>query len=384
MMKNNPFVSIIIVSFNGLNLLKECLASVYKQSYPQDKYEIIVVDNNSTDGSVNYIKTNYPSVIVIQNSENGGFARPNNKAAAIAKGEYLALLNNDMYAKENWLEELVASQQRTGAACVGGAILNRDGSKIDFFDGTIDCIGNGYFLGDSYSPRRAKLSTILDNYHHEKDVFYASGSAMLIDKAVFLSIGGFDEDIYIYHEDDDLCWRLWLLGHRVVTSPFAITFHRHGTTSRRFAKYQIRFYHQRNPLMMLYKNYEGKNVCKYLCGALMWRLLKMIESLHADIVLDNEHSLKFLTMKEKIWRTMGKGRIFFRMIRKLDDLLILLAAVISFLKKLPSMREKRKALQIARQRSDAEIMQMFHLPQSRFTHYKLLDQYLEEFLNADT
>ncbi len=383
MAKNMPFISIIIVNFNGLNLLKNCLPSVCKQTYPQDKYEIIVVDNNSTDGSVNYIKANYPSVIVIQNSENGGFARPNNKAAAIAKGEYLALLNNDMYAKENWLEKLVASQQRTGAACVGGAILNSDGSKIDFFDGMIDCIGNAYFLGGSYNPRHAKPSTILDDYHQEKDVFYASGGAMLIDKDVFLAVGGFDEDLYLYHEDDDLCWRLWLLGYKVVASPLAVTFHRHSTTSRKFAKYQIRFYHQRNPLMMLYKNYEGKNVYKYLCGALIWRLLKVIESLRADIVLDNEHNLKFLTVKQKVSRTVGKSKIFFRLIRKLDDLLIFLAAVISFLKRLPSIREKRKVLQTARQRSDAEIMQMFHLPKSRFTHYKVFDHYLEEFLGSD-
>lgn len=376
MTKNVPFVSVVVVNFNGLNLLQGCLASLSHQTYPREKYEIIIADNGSSDESVNYIKNNYPKVLLIQNLTNEGFASPNNKAALLAKGEFLAMLNNDMHVKEDWIAALVASQQRTGAECVGGAILNGDGSEIDFFGGLIDC------FGFTYSPYHRKTSSLLNEIKQEEDVFYVSGGALLINKEVYLSIGGLDEDMYLYHEDDDLCWRLWLLGYRVVASPFAISFHCHSSTSGRFARYQICFYDQRNPLIMLYKNYDIKNVYKFTFAFVILRILRLIDRLRAEGVMSTDNTLNFLTPKDKLQRSIIKMKIYVRLIKRFDELLIMLMAVFGFLNILPSMKDKRKAVQIARKRTDEEIMQMFYVEKNYFrSGYERFNIFLKEWIS---
>ena len=102
---SKPLVSIIIVNYNGLELLKKCLMSLSKIQFTN--YEVILVDNNSSDNSVNYVTKNFPQIILIKLDENKGFAEPNNIASKIAKGEYLLFLNNDTIVTENFLTELL-------------------------------------------------------------------------------------------------------------------------------------------------------------------------------------------------------------------------------------------------------------------------------------
>mgnify|MGYP002565060810 CR=1 FL=1 len=129
---NEPIISFIIVNYNGKHLLKDCFESIKNLDYPEDRIEIILVDNGSSDGSVEYLNKKYPKVIVIKNEINEGFAKPNNDAAKIAKGKYIALINNDMRIDKNWLKDMLATLKSCddSYACVGSRILNWGDNSI--------------------------------------------------------------------------------------------------------------------------------------------------------------------------------------------------------------------------------------------------------------
>jgi len=118
----NKLVSIIIVNYNGKHLLKECLTSVFSIDYPKDKYEVIVVDNDSQDDSVNYIKKNFPKVKIIESIKNLGFTGGNNLGIKRAKGEYYVFLNSDTRVDENWLKELVITAQDKNVGAVSSKL----------------------------------------------------------------------------------------------------------------------------------------------------------------------------------------------------------------------------------------------------------------------
>lgn len=372
MVESQPFVSIIIVNYNGLNYLQSCLAALDTQTYFRENFEIIIVDNGSTDGSIGFLAENYPDVIVVGNQTNEGFAKPNNQAAKIAKGEFLALLNNDMVVSAEWLEALITTQHRTNAECVGGTILNYDGSSIDFIGGSIDRFGYGYQYFHGEAAQSIDQSV-------EKEIFYACGGAMLINKHVYLSIGGLDEDFYLYYEDTDLGWRLWVLGYRVVVSPQAISLHKHNGTAKKFSRAQIASFGERNPLLMLYKNYEDKNLYKFLFEAIILRIMRLIEILRINNFSQDESSLKVMTFRENIMAKISTLRVFIRLVRKLDILVTYLWAIASVLRKIPDIKQKRRYIQLNRKRRDDEIMKKFHSPQSYFIQkqYKTFDKYFK-------
>lgn len=365
-MNESVLVSVIIISLNGLDHLKTCLPPLIRQTYSQKNYEIIIVDNGSQDGTQKYLREHYPSIVVIENKNNEGFAKPNNQAAKAAKGKFLALLNNDMVVKENWLEELLETQSRTGAECVAGTILNVNGS-IDFSEGKIDCFGYGYHVHDSAAE--------------ENEIFYACGGAMLINRDVYLAVGGLDEDFYLYYEDTDLSWRLWLLGYHIVSSPKAKSIHRHNGTAGAFSKLQIDIYADRNHLCMLYKNYEEHNMYKFLFGAMMLRFLKLMEILRIDNIPEGKIILKQLTFMEKIKTAFNRLTLLIRLLRKTDRLIVQLVTIAGFLYLLPVMRKKRSQLQLARKRTDEEIMEKFQDTDSYFNRaqYKILDKYIKDW-----
>jgi GT2 family glycosyltransferase len=366
MMNNSFMVSVIIVTLNGLDYLKKCLPPLQMQTYPKDKFEVIVVDNGSSDGTIQYLKRDYPNIVVIENENNEGFAKPNNQAAKVAKGKFLALLNNDMVVKENWIEELLATQTRTGAECVAGMILNRDQS-IDYSEGKIDCYGYGYHFHERVAE--------------EKEVFYACGGSLLINRDIYLAVGGLDEDFYLYYEDTDLCWRLWLLGYRIVFSPKAQSIHKHNGTAGAFSKLQIDLYADRNHLCMLYKNYEEQHVYKFLFGAMMLRFLKLMEILRIDNLPAEKTILKPLTFTDKLKKLMTYSRIFVRLLRKIDRLIVQILTIVGFLYFLPVMKKKRQQLQLQRKRTDAEIMTKFHVNPNYFSRsqYQILNKYIDEW-----
>ena len=221
-MMRTPTVSIIIPNCNGRAHLEDCLSSLRALNYPSDRREIILVDNGSSDGSVEYVQESYPDVTVLQNENNMGFAAPCNRGAECSRSEYLAFLNNDTRVDPEWLNELARSigapkAEAEQVVCVAGRIVSWDGQVMDYDGGVMNFHGHGHHLGMGQAVSAASS--------HERPTLFACAASMLIRRDVFLEVGGFDPDYFAYFEDVDLGWRLWLFGFQVLYCPTAVIFH---------------------------------------------------------------------------------------------------------------------------------------------------------------
>ncbi|MGD0644274.1 MAG: glycosyltransferase family 2 protein [Candidatus Bathyarchaeia archaeon] len=245
---NYPKVSIIILTFNGLEILKISLPSVLKTNYPN--FEVIVVDNGSSDSTVSFLSKMFPSVSVISIYPNKGIDIPFNLAASAAHGSLLAFLNNDMEVDPDWLLPLVQAMDNNGrVACCGSKLI--DYSERDIIDsagGFIDNYGNSVNRG---------TGEIDKNQFKIQEVFHASS---LFKKDLFMKAGGFDESFFIYYDETDLCWRLLRSGYKILSVPESVIYHMGSHTisksSTRKPK-SIVFHFYKNRLRMLIKNQFG-------------------------------------------------------------------------------------------------------------------------------
>jgi GT2 family glycosyltransferase len=262
----NTSVSVIILNYNGREHLDACLSSLRDLDFPKEQLEVIVVDNGSTDGSVGFIKSAFPDIHIIENEINLGFSRAANIGASKATGKYVAFLNNDMRVDKKWLKILVdIAGSKQGAACVGSTVLKWDGKGVDFEGRTDDafCL--------SYTPENTPLTPSLSN--SQRQSFFVSGGAVLFERRVFQEVGGFDPDFFFYHEDVDLCWRLWLRGHECVLSSESIVYHRGGASSNKLASEFVNGLTQKHTLFSVFKNLENGNL-KEILPALLYTFLE--------------------------------------------------------------------------------------------------------------
>jgi GT2 family glycosyltransferase/glycosyltransferase involved in cell wall biosynthesis len=217
-----PFISVITVNYNGKHLLTDCLASLASLDYPRDKFEVILVDNGSSDGSVDFVKADYPKVRVILNDSNN-YCRANNLGVKESKAEFIAFLNNDTRVDKNWLIELVkliTSDDTIGAV----------GSKILLMDGRIDSTGHEE-SSDLRWIDRGSQEEDRGQYDEAEEVSSVSNCATLFRRAAFEQAGGFDEEFNMYLEDVDISIRLRKNGWRIRFCPKSIVFHKHHGTS---------------------------------------------------------------------------------------------------------------------------------------------------------
>jgi len=242
-----PKISIIIVNYNGKELLQKCLESLFKTDY--ENFEVILVDNNSTDGSIEFVTKNYPKIIVIKLDSNKGFAEPNNVGAKIAKGEHLLFLNNDTVTTSNFISEMVKVLQKDEQVAICQSLLLRPNGDVDSSGDFIDKIGIVY-------NSKTKIDQI-------KQVSSARGACMMIRKKIFDKLGGFDEKFFFSFEDVDLGWRSWILGYKVVIAPNSIVYHSVGKTSSKL-KSEAAFHGLKNQLAMKITNFEPKFVFRSL------------------------------------------------------------------------------------------------------------------------
>ena len=238
---NVPLVSIIIINYNGKSYLEKCLESIKKIKY--DNLEIIVVDNNSTDGTMEFLAQNYPSIITLKLDKNYGFAKPNNVAAKIAKGDFLLFLNNDTEVTPNFLTELVQVLVGNNQIGICQSLLLKPNGEIDSSGDFIDTIGVVY---NSKEP--------IDKI---REISSARGASMIIRKELFLDLEGFDEQFFVSFEDVDLGWRTWIKGYKVVINPKSVVYH-HGGKTHDSIKDEISFHGLKNQLSMKITNFEMK------------------------------------------------------------------------------------------------------------------------------
>lgn len=238
---NTPLVSIIIVNYNGKLYLEKCLESIKKVNY--DNLEIIVVDNNSTDGTIEFLVQNYPSIITLKLDKNYGFAKPNNIAAKIAKGDFILFLNNDTEVTPNFLSELVQVLAQNPEIGICQSLLLKPNGKMDSSGDFIDTIGIVYNSKEPIDKMR--------------EISSARGASMIIRKKLFFDLSGFDEKFFVSFEDVDLGWRTWIMGYKVVINPKSIVYH-HGGKTHETIKDEISFHGLKNQLSMKITNFEIK------------------------------------------------------------------------------------------------------------------------------
>jgi len=238
-MEKIPLVSIIIVNYNGKTHLEECLSSLEKIDYKN--YEIILVDNNSTDTSVEYVKNTYPSITIIKLNRNYGFAEPNNIGAKNAKGDYLLFLNNDTTVNPNFISEMVNVLEQDPQIAICQSLLLKPNGEVDSSGDFVDT------LGRAYSSKNKE--------NEVKKILSARGASMMVRKDSFWDLGGFDKRFFASFEDVDLGWRAWIWGYKIVLVPNSIVYHKGGQTVKQHLS-EIRFHGVKNSLIIRLTNFE--------------------------------------------------------------------------------------------------------------------------------
>ena len=245
-----PRVSVVIVTWNGLGLLERFLPSVLATDYPA--LEVVVADNASTDGTAEWLAEHHPDVVRVRHPENWLFARGNNAALAHASGELVCFLNNDVEVPPGWLSPLVDALRTPDVVAVQPKLLQLDDRDRFEYAGA-----SGGFLDATGIPfTRGRLFFTLERdrgqYDDARDVFWATGAALLVRREAFERAGGFDESFGMHQEEIDLCWRMQRAGGRVRVEPASRVYHLGGASLPRGARKTYLNY--RNGLAMLAKN----------------------------------------------------------------------------------------------------------------------------------
>ncbi|MFZ0427632.1 MAG: glycosyltransferase family 2 protein [Acidobacteriota bacterium] len=330
-------ISVITINWNGRHHLESLLPSLV----PQRPAEVIVVDNGSTDDSVRWLEREYPQIRVICNSQNRGFAEPNNVAAEAAQGPVLAFINNDMRCHADWLKH--GARALDGASCVASRILDWQGSRIDFNGSSLQ------YLGFALQKDTGKL---LSEVTAEDRILFPCGGAMFIRKEVFQEIGGFDEEFFAVFEDVDLGWRLWLSGSEVRFCQDAVCYHRGHGTFRAHSTAKLRYLMHRNALLTIIKNYEDAQLRTILPLAVVMALKRAVR-------LSGVRRESFYLWAEAEMRSAANDPVFRN---EMEDALNHLVAVDDVLGRLPALMEKRRKIQAKRRRTDREIIALFGDP----------------------
>jgi GT2 family glycosyltransferase len=234
--KSGVFVSFIIVSFNTRDLLQRCVDSIYKSTFGAT-FEIIVVDNGSSDGSPELMKKNNSWVTVIQNTENFGFARASNQGAARATGEYLFFLNSDTEVVSNAFRELASYlKKHADVGLVAPRLLNGDHSvqaSCFHFPGIVNTV-RAYWLGQKYLAAK-----FVPPGQQPMAVDAVVGAALMIPNRVFHEMNGFDERYFFYFEDLDLCRRLHQKGLAIIYYPRVSLVHFLGKSGEKAGSFRF-------------------------------------------------------------------------------------------------------------------------------------------------
>ena len=244
-------IAVVILNWNGKSWLEKFLPTVLKYS---ESAQIYVVDNASTDDSVSFLENSFPSVKVIQNTENSGFAGGYNEGLKQVEEEIYCLLNSDVEVTEGWLEPVLdLFQQNPEIAAIQPKILSYN--RKNYFEfagaggGMIDNLGYPYCRGRIFDD----LEKDKGQYDDEMEIFWASGCCFFIRKSDFWLVGGFDERFFAHQEEIDLCWRLINLGKKIFYTGKSTIYHVGGGTLNKQNPRKT-FLNIRNNLSMLVKN----------------------------------------------------------------------------------------------------------------------------------
>lgn len=277
----DPLVSVVILSYNALDVVRQCLPSVTRSTYAN--LEIIFADNASTDGTAEWVKNNFPEITVVQHTENYFFCRGNNEAVARASGKYIVLLNNDVEVSPDWLQLLVRRMESDSqiGAVQPKLLQHQDRNRFEYAGGAGGHLDR---FGYPFTRGRIFFSMEQDNgqYDTDEQLFWATGASILMRRDVYQSAGGLDERFLMHMEEIDLCWRLQRMGYRIESVCKSQVYHiggaslPHGSPQKTFLNY-------RNNLLTLYKN---------LPDAVWWRIFPF------RVVLDALGIVRFILLRK--------------------------------------------------------------------------------------
>ena len=325
-----PLVSVIVVNWNGIAFLPDCLASLEKQTWKN--LEFIIVDNGSTDGSTEYIRSwieRVPKAQAVFLSRNSGFCEGNNLGFSKSCGEWIALLNNDAVAQRGWIEELV----RRGDP---EAKIGMLGSKILFAEpgNIIDKTGHLIYW-DGQNRGRGTMEVDAGQYDREEEILWPDACAALYHRRLFEETGGFDESFFAFGDDADLGMRARLLGWRAWYVPSAVVHHRHSATAGAYSPFKIMLV-ERNRLLLAIKNFS----LPLLLSNPYWSTRRLIW--HAYAASKGKGASGRLVASQGWWRT----------------LFIMSWAHLSAFKKLGGTLKKRRRIQRTKRLSNKEVMDL--------------------------
>lgn len=351
-----PRVAIVILNLNGRHHLEGCFESLAALDYPKDRLEVILVDNASSDGSVEEMRQKHAWVRLYVNERNVGFAAGCNQGAREARDARLyVFLNNDMRVEREWLRELVSPIVRGECSATTSKMFSWDGKLLNSAGGAMNFHGMGIQVGMD-EPLQAR-------YDVPRRTLFPCGGAMAIEAALFRECGGFDEEFFAYYEDVDLGWRLWVQGHESHYVPSSVCYHHHSSTSKRLPLEMLRLIQVRNPLLACFKNYDEENL-RLLLGPLLALALRRTWMM---LGIPDEQSFRIEHAEDPA--PAGMKRLFERARNALESEVDVrrvgvadLLAVNDLLGRWEHWTKRRAEVQSKRKRSDAEIFRLFLKP----------------------
>ncbi len=326
MKSDSPLISVVVLNWNGQQVVEKCLKSLQEQTY--DRLEVIVVDNASTDGSAELVKKGFPDVKVIVNKTNLGFGGGNNVGIQASRGKYIMMLNNDTRLDPHCVEELRKCIDENGryGACASKILLEYEDNLIDAA-GIVIC-------PDGLSIGRGRLERG-DQYDEETEVFFASDCACLYRREMLEDIGLYDEDFFAYADETDMGWRAQLSGWKCIYNPKAIVYHFHSASSGTYSPFKA-YLVERNRIWVAVKSFP---LPLLIFGQLytFWR---------------------YLLQAYGAFSGRGAAGRFTNDFSKTELIKILVKVYLSLWKQLPLMLKKRRVIQRKRQISTLDVFRL--------------------------
>lgn len=276
-------LAIVILNWNGKGFLEQFLPSVCAYA---ENAEIILADNASTDDSIAFVKENYPSIRIIINTSNGGFAKGYNDALKQVNSDLYLLLNSDIEVTENWLNPMIEVMKDPKVAGCQPKVLSYHDKTLFEHAGA-----SGGYLDRNYFPFcRGRIFDKFEQdegqYDGQTEVFWATGAALMIRSELYHKVGGFDEAFFAHMEEIDLCWRLKKQGYKFMVVPQSKIYHVGGGTLP-YLSPRKSYLNFRNSLFMIVKNHDGNLFFK----------------LFHRLTLDGFAGIRFLARGE--WKHLG-------------------------------------------------------------------------------
>jgi GT2 family glycosyltransferase len=324
-----PLVSVIIPNFNGARVLRTCLTSLEAQKFKG--FEVVLVDNGSTDDSVDLVKSEFPWVVtIIENSSNLGFAKACNQGIEASKGRFVALLNNDTEAHPSWLAELLSAAREHPDAGMFA-------SKTLFFDrrDVIDTTGH-LIYPDGLNRGRGRLEVDRGQYDDKADVFFPSGCAALYRRDLFAEIGLFDVSHFAYGDDTDIGIRGRLAGWKCVFVPGAVVYHMYSMTTGQYSPTKV-FLVERNRIWIVWKYFPAK----YLLMSPLFSFVRYLYQAYG--ALRGKGAAGRFTSGNSVWKLIA----------------IVIRAYVCALRDFPRVYAERKRMRPLRRVSGKEIRRWF-------------------------